>query len=128
MDMQNHSVRGHLWMLTLIGDSLSLVRLTPSRLGQRAAGGWTQRVMPVSNVRAVKLTPPRLLRRGRLTLHLEGPSQGGVEVETIHFERSQHRAMTSLAGALREAVDGSGAGVVPASTGSARAGRPPVPR
>ncbi|MFW5472605.1 hypothetical protein ACOCJ5_04780 [Knoellia sp. CPCC 206450] len=102
--MQTHSARGHLWMLTLIGESLSLVRLTPSRLGSRAAGGWTQRVMPVDTVRQVELSPPNLLRRGRLTLHLDESVREGHDVETIHFERSQQRAVRNLVDALRDRI------------------------
>lgn len=103
-DMQTHSARGHLWMLTLIGESLSLVRLTPSRLGSRTVGGWTQRVMPVSTVRQVELSPPNLLRRGRLTLHLDESDRERHQVETIHFERSQHQAVKDLAAALKDRI------------------------
>ena len=102
--MQSHSARGHLWMLTLLGESLSLVRLTPSRLGQRAPGGWTQRVVPVSTIRGVELTPPTLLRRGRLTLHLDVPAREHNGTETIRYERSQHDAVRALVAALRASL------------------------
>ncbi|MDT0214080.1 hypothetical protein Q9R29_09295 [Rothia sp. ARF10] len=102
--MQTHSARGHGWTLTLLGESLSLVRLMPSRLGQSAAGSWTQRVMPVSTVRQVEVSPPHLLRRGRLTLHFDEPSRQGHDVETIHFDRKQLQAVSDLAAALKDRI------------------------
>ena len=95
--MQTHTAKGHLCLLTLLGESLSLMRLTRT-------GGWTQRVMPVSTVRRVVLTPPTLLRRGQLVLHLDGPSNEDHDLEIVQFERTQQQGVRELAAALEQAI------------------------
>ena len=102
--MADQTARGRWWILTIHDHRVTIVRLTPSREGQRESRGWSERQLPVGAIRHVDVDPPGYFRDGCLRLHLDGTGEGHGRVERIAFTRDEMETAQKIAVVLRTLI------------------------